>query len=555
MQRDRTPRSRATRWLVVLGMAASLRGLAVEAKPPTLTTLDPAGARQGTTVRVKLTGSIDPWPPRFWTDGRGLTVVPTEDKGYVWATVASDAEMGVHYLRVANDDGASTVRPFVIGSIPEVREVEPNDDPARPQVLPRTIVTINGRLARNGDVDGFAVPLKKGEVLVASLDAARGPASPMDGLLQVARPDGIVLAENDDDHERDPQVVFRAPADGLYVVRTFAFPATPDSRIGFSGGDAYLYRLTLTTGPFADHAVPLAVTRGQPGKVQVEGWNLGEPKPQVAVAGNPRPGTPAVSTLPVPGAANPVSLRWVDHPVATEVEPNPTDHPQPITPPVSITGRIESNTDLDVYEVRVKKGEKLQVRVESRSLGQPLDASLTILDAQGARLSESDDANNAPDPSLNFTAPADGTYRLVVRDLEREGGPRAVYLLTVTPPESDLLLRVGGERFETTLKKPLSIPITITRPSGDARAIEITAVDLPPGVTAKPVVSEPTGSTSRKVNLELVPDPSAKPVSGPFRVVGRIKGGTAGAEIPGLAVRDEIKGDTTDLWLTVTRGK
>src|SRR5206468_1928559 len=72
---------------------------------------------------------------------------------------------------------------------------------------------------------------------------------------------------------RDPRVVFEAPADGMYLARVFAFPATPDSSIRFAGGDAFIYRLTLTTGGFLDQAFPLAVSRDDPGPVAAVGTN------------------------------------------------------------------------------------------------------------------------------------------------------------------------------------------------------------------------------------------------------------------------------------------
>ena len=46
-----------------------------------------------------------------------------------------------------------------------------------------------------------------------------------------------MLAQNNDYHGLDPQVRLPVPEDGTYIVRMFAFPATPDSSIGFAGGE------------------------------------------------------------------------------------------------------------------------------------------------------------------------------------------------------------------------------------------------------------------------------------------------------------------------------
>src|SRR5262249_4874955 len=72
----------------------------------------------------------------------------------------------------------------------------------------------------------------------------------------------------------DPRLVYTATKDGRYVVRLFAFPSIPDATIEFRGGPDYLYRLTVTTGPFISHAVPLSVSQADLRAVRVFGWNV-----------------------------------------------------------------------------------------------------------------------------------------------------------------------------------------------------------------------------------------------------------------------------------------
>ena len=90
--------------------------------------------------------------------------------------------------------------------------------------------------------------MKKGQTLVASLEANRTLRSPMDAMLQIVSADGFVLDENNDFHGLDPQIAFTAKKDGTYIARVYAFPSSPDSSIRFFGSDACIYRLTLTTG-------------------------------------------------------------------------------------------------------------------------------------------------------------------------------------------------------------------------------------------------------------------------------------------------------------------
>ena len=46
-------------------------------------------------------------------------------------------------------------------------------------------------------------------------------------------------------------------------MRLFAFPSVPDASVRFAGGERFIYRLTMTTSAYAEHAWPLAVRRGK----------------------------------------------------------------------------------------------------------------------------------------------------------------------------------------------------------------------------------------------------------------------------------------------------
>ncbi len=281
-----------TSWFLRSSLLLSLALLAMpnagRAAPPTLTYLFPAGAQQGQSVVLTAGGSFERWPVQAWVDRKGVDIKPVADKkGQLSVTVAADAVPGIYWMRLYDEQGASALRPFLVGTLPEILEQEPNDDPKKPQELPSSCVVVNGRLERTGDVDSFAVLLHKGETLVASVEANRTLGSPMDAVLQILSSDGFVLEQNNDDHGLDPQVVFTAPKEDRYVVRLFAFPATPDSSIRFAGGETYIYRLTLTTGGFADHALPLAVSRADPGTVSVKGWNIPPDARQLTVQPEP----------------------------------------------------------------------------------------------------------------------------------------------------------------------------------------------------------------------------------------------------------------------------
>ncbi len=514
------------------------------AAPPDVTYLYPAGARRGTTVEVTAAGTFERWPVGGWASTRGVEVKAGKRRGQLTVTVASDAQPGVCWVRLHDEQGASGLRPFLIGTLPEVLEREPKA-PANPQVLPGNSVTVNGVLAKPGDVDVFALELQKGQTLVASVEANRTLKSPMDGVLQVLSAEGFVLEQNDDHRGLDPQIVFTALRAGRYLVRIFAFPATPAASIRFAGAETFVYRLTLTTGGFADHAWPLAVDRAAPGEVAVMGWNV--PKAARLLPVVARPGSELVSLFH-PELANVVSVRVEPHAAVVEAEPNDRRRPQGVELPVTVSGRIGRPGEVDVYEFTLRKGQTAQVAVEARSLDSPLDPGLRVTDPSGKVVSQPTQPKRQlnADPELTLTATSDSTYRVEVSDQYDHGGPRYVYRLRLALPQPDFALAVGADRFALLPGKPLDVPVTVARRGGFKGEVEVTAEGLPAGVMAQPVRAA-AGSSS--VTLRLTGEGTL--AAGAFHIVGRVKGEPE--QVRFARAPTEIAGVSEHLWVTLSK--
>jgi len=151
--------------------------------------------------------------------------------------------------------------------------------------LPRESPDQRHGSAATGDVDAFAVTLRK--ALRSSRDGGErtaGLGSPMDGMLEVARPEDS-CRRNDDAHRQRPLDVFHAPANGTFLVRAFAFPAVARRTRSASRGDAFVYGLTPRRALSSDHAYPLAVPREAPGRV--EGRRLTTTRPPGSLRRNP----------------------------------------------------------------------------------------------------------------------------------------------------------------------------------------------------------------------------------------------------------------------------
>lgn len=478
-----------------------------KAAPPSVNYLNPAGGQVGQKVEVSVDKTLGTAPVSVWTSAPGLTVTIPEkpEKGkekQFTVQIDAAAKPGLYWLRFHNAEGASAIRPFVVGTLPEQAEVEPNEDLEHAQKceLP---VTINGVLARSGDVDIFQVKLKKGQTLIAAQTANEQLGSPMDSLLQILNHRGTVLEQMEDTLWYDPRIVFTAPEDGTYYVRTFAFPADPNSTIQFAGAASYIYRLTLTTGPFVDHSLPLAWHPSTAAPVALEGWNLPEDLKTLLPAMTE---SKAQALLSHPQLGNWLTIPLSTTPVVLETKESQADKGQLLTLPATVTGRISKPKEIDVYRFAAKKGDKLTFKVDTHMLGYPLDAYIKLFDAQGKLLKEVDDPRgNYYDARLDYGIPADGEYRLDVTDRFQYGGFRYVYLLSILPTAADFSLQTTEEQYTLTAgDKPLEIEVKVDRQSplfGDE--IEISLAGLPAGVTCAPVISKVKEKTEKSVKLKL----------------------------------------------------
>ena len=507
----------------------------------------PAGGQRGTSVEVTLGGKLPNWPVQTWVDGAGLTLTPKEEKGKLTIAVAADAVPGTRWIRVHDAAGASAPVPFIVGALPEVVETEPNDAPTTALTPGAASLVANGRLGKSGDVDLWPVELKKGQTLVASLLAHEGLGSPVDAVLQVISAGGQVLSFNHDQRGLDPEIAFVAPSDGRYLVRLFGFPSQPNQTIGFAGGESYVYRLTLATGPFVDYLWPLAVTRGRESRAELVGWNIADDVRMLTLVAQDDPFLVTDARL-----ANTAALRVEPHETIVEAEPNAPDAAQSIALPLTITGRIEAPGDTDAYSFAGKQGQPLVFELASRGLGYPLDAVLQVVDAQGKSLVKVDDLGAARDPSLTFTSAADGRFRLLVQDLNNAGSPRHVYLLRATKAEPAFQVTAGANAIELSADKPAELTLTVDRQHGFAEDIGFRIEGLPPFVSAAPVVSTGSGDSAKAVKLSLTSAGGA--FSGPIRIQGESTGPlkrhqTATAAVANHTVRCE------NLWLTVLPAK
>ncbi len=543
---------------LLFACAAFLLAGAADGAPPALSHLYPVAGQQGTTTSVTATGKFDPWPPQVWIDGPGITFKPAKDKGKFDVEIAPDAIAGPRLIRFFNEQGASGLRFFIVSRLPEWRDAEPNDDWNSPQKVTGLPGAISGRLDKSGDVDCFAVTLKKGQTLVAWVEAYV-LGSTFDGLLRIVNTEGIQLAFNHDGRTLDPFLAWEAPCDGTFIVQVMGFVHPASSNVQLTGGDGCVYRLHLTAGPFVRYTLPLAAQRGKKAPVQLVGWNL--PCAQAELDAT-QLDTRIAAELPLPGALADQPLAISDVSEATENEPNDTPGvAQALDIPGAVTSRINRANDEDRYTFAAVKQRSYQFKLTAAGVGSPLDAWLKIEGKDGKELARSDDADGSRDPQLTWTAPSDAPAIVAVGDLTHRGGDDFVYRLAITEAAPSVTGTVASDLLSVAGGKTSDIKVTIKRANGFKQKLQLAAKDLPNGVTAPAVdVPEKAGDAT----LKLVAESGASAASQPLVLI--LRETESGAEHPVRYVitgpldtkggpnsyTDLVIGSTDQLWLTVS---
>jgi hypothetical protein len=191
---------------------------------PFITGIFPLGGRAGTATTVRLSG---------WN-------LPTD----TLTLDAKDMTPGIHPLSVRKGEMISNTMPFLVDTLPESVEREPNDATQTAQAVTLPVI-VNGRIDRPGDWDVYRFEGRAGQQIVAEV-CARRLESPLDSVLELLDAAGRRLALNDDHedksdglqtHHADSLINVTLPADGTYYVRL------GDAQ--HHGGPEYAYRLRL----------------------------------------------------------------------------------------------------------------------------------------------------------------------------------------------------------------------------------------------------------------------------------------------------------------------
>jgi hypothetical protein len=470
------------------------------ADKPVLDGIFPLALSPGSTNEVLFQGKISPWPPEFWSSRTDLRFVASTNKGKARIELPSDAPAGPALIRVYNQEGTSEPLIVYVSSGPELIEIEPNNSWTNAQPIASVPTSVNARLEKSGDVDSFKLQLTAGQWLNASAECYLFIGK-ADLVLRLVDTNGVQLAWNHDFITIDPSLSWQAKEDCTVVLQCFGFAYPADSEIRLKGGDATSYRLQI--------------------KINSE-------EPQIC--------PPAVDQTTNDAAV----------------------FPQKFSRSIQKTGEEHR------FPIELKKNESIDLRIRAAAFGSPLDAWLKVENSKGKIVAKNDDAHGSADPHLEFTAPEDGLFQVVVGSTLAQVSARHCYELTIAKATPSYEASLPASSMELAPGKTNELKIAVKRLFKHTNEVRFELHGLPPGVSAS---STNAGPKETSVTMQIIANQTAKPFQGPITIASRDAAENNERIVPFvLTTRSENNGvpggyttlhvtNLPHLWLTVTTNK
>jgi hypothetical protein len=405
------------------------------AAAPDIDSISPLVIRPGVVSEIALSGSDLSEAAQLWTS----FPAKIESLGEGRFRITADAPLGIGALRVFGSNGVSNLSFIALDDSPTIAETKTNKTRAAAQR-----VDFGAAVDGHGEelsYDWFQFSANKGQRVSVETVAAR-LGSKMDSVLRIVNAAGRELARNDDapGMSGDSSLNFTAPATGNYFIEV--------RDVNYGGGSSFFYRLRVGSSPLAN------------------------------------------------------STCFVSQSSATRevIEREPNDTPAKATKMFvtnSISGRFDKVSDRDWYEFTAHKGERLEFRAATRSLGSPCDAVLQIHSADGKRLARSN-PSAADEGVVTHAFTSDGTYRLAVEEATGAFGSNMFYRI-MARPAAGFALTLDTDRVNVAPGKSFEIKVTVTR--GDHKGAVTLGVDeLPETFTlTNNVIAEGKTNVTMKV--------------------------------------------------------
>jgi hypothetical protein len=506
---------------IIGSLALLLAAASTGAQPiPKINSISQEYAQRGASVQITLTGenigdgkilvsgepglkvSIQPpSTPNIAVESNlgGVSAVAQSDPKKLVATIEIEATapVGARELRVVSAGGVSNPMTVNVSHLPEVKgdSKATSFETAQWVTLP---VGITASLDAPAESDFYRFALKKGDrVVVDALGQRIG--SQIDTSIAIFDAKKNEVTRNEDAIGNDSVLEFKAPEDGEYILQA------RDYRM--QGGKDFKYRLQISSGPFVTGTFPLGGKRGETTAVELRGYNLeGASKMVLKLDVGAALGQQALRTVSPMGLSNPFPFLVSDLPQVMESEPNTSvTHANLITLPAAINGRIQNAKDYDAFRFHAEKDQRFIFDVIAQKFGSPLDALLTLTDANGNVLQRNDDANSA-DARIDQTFAASGDYILFIEDLMERGGPNFVYRINCSQPAPEFEVRFVNDAVRLARGGRVPVRCEVTRLNNFAEPVRIVAKNLGSGLHAEPLLILPSDPGAGLLFISAAPD-------------------------------------------------
>jgi hypothetical protein len=385
-------------------------------------------------------------------------------------TLTLPKEEGIHTLELNVKGQKTNPVAFVVSSLPQVIEQEPNDEPAKAMRV-QIPCGINGRIGVPRDLDHFVFKGQKGKAVRLEVKARRFGTvlqSSLDSVLDVMTPAGRVLATNDDANGKDAALVFTPPADGDYVIRL--------RDLNSKGGETAVYYLE------ADRAVPNFTLRCDPDK---------------AMIGPGGSATWFVHVARISGFTGPVKVEIKGLPQGVSAS-------ELTIPPTMTQGIVVLTADANASH------DVADVQIVGTAMAKGIDGKERMLVRRAT-----------PQSEIYFPGGGRGVFDVAQQTVSLTD-PSDILKVEVIPKE--LKLKPGQEvRLDVTVQRRADYTKGVSLDVNLSHLGRVFGSPLPPGVTVVTGKSKTLLGTGSKGHIVLKAAPNAAPIEGvPLSVLAHV---------------------------------
>jgi hypothetical protein len=434
--------------ILLLAPVAAANSVAL-AQAPSISHTIPSAVQTGQATDIVLLGGNLASPTGIWWSMPGEAVLtPGLDKngtdaGQVSYRVAVPAAVpvGIYGVRLASGGGVSNLRLVMVDDLSSATDNGNNKTKEAAQEI-AVPIAVDGSCEPES-YDFYKFQGVAGQRIAVEV-VARRLGYPLDPVIRLLDASGRELAYNDDAPGigADCRFAYTLPTAGTYFLEL--------RDIRYLGGGTHRYRLRVGHFPLAATTYPMGGRCGSGAKVQLAGYSTDELPPLTVAIPTVAAAERMAIAARFPHGQGSTMLTLATDGLTEQVELEPNDTPETASPvmlPSALNGRFDTAKDRDYYQFEAKQGQRWLFSGKTRGLGSPTDLYMKLLKADGAQVAEAEDTGG-DEGVLDFTAPADGVYRLLVEDLLRRGGPEFVYRVAVEPYRAGFTLAAEAEKFD-----------------------------------------------------------------------------------------------------------